>query len=218
MCVWVCVMLCVWPLKLIEGLLAAWQGLKWAFWGKCEVACSERNREKEREDKCSSLSHYLFPPVTHSICCRCGKEIWFSCYLLKFYFHFILQFSHRIASIDNVQSAPSSLPLPLFSLSLYHPIRCSSSSAVGNASLAAAAGAINVGNALSNAFYFLFTLPPTATATATATSSPESSSSRSLPYAYITRCPHPFTFSLSLSLCLPNLCPTSRLTLIACKW
>lgn len=141
------------------------------------------------------------PPVTHSICCRCGKEIWFSCYLLKFYFHFILQFSHRIASIDNVQSAPSSLPLPLFSLSLYHPIRCSSSSAVGNASLAAAAGAINVGNALSNAFYFLFTLPPTATATATATSSPESSSSRSLPYAYITRCPHPFTFSLSLSAC-----------------
>lgn len=100
-----------------------------------------------------------------------------------------MQFSHRIASIDNVQSAPSSFPLPLFSLFLYHPIRCSSLSAVGNASLAAAAGAINVGNALSNAFYFLFTLPPTATATATATSSPESSSSRSLPYAYITRCP-----------------------------
>lgn len=95
-----------------------------------------------------------------------------------------MQFSHRIASIDNVQSAPSPPPLS-FCLSLYHPIRCSSSSAVGNASFAAATGAINVGNALSNAFYFLFTLPPTATAT----SPPESSTSPSLPHAYITRCP-----------------------------
>lgn len=86
---------------------------------------------------------------------------------------------------SNLPPLPSLLPLPILSLSLslYHPIRCSSSSAVGNASLAAATGAINVGNALSNAFYFLFTLPPTAT------SPPEFSSSPSLPHAYITRCP-----------------------------